>query len=162
MAQPHDRPAANPGGMECEECGAIFVGAEWHSRCAVCEGRAKPMPAAPDVTKKTDAELIAEGVICCDKATKGGTLVSFNPFNAVVQCHACGAVYRPREDVDELLERATGALEEIVLRTAPYEGDPEWPLISGVNAVARAALIRKRTGVDLEKERHRKRQDYRP
>jgi rubredoxin len=95
MAQPHDRPAANPGGMQCEDCGAIFVGAEWHARCAVCEGKAQPMPAAPEPTKKTDAQLIEEGVICCDKATKGGTLVSFNLFNAVVQCHACGTVYTP-------------------------------------------------------------------
>lgn len=31
-----DRPAAEPGGMECEECGRIFIGAEWHALCAVC------------------------------------------------------------------------------------------------------------------------------
>ena len=31
-----DRPARNPGGMECEKCGAIFIGEEWHVYCAVC------------------------------------------------------------------------------------------------------------------------------
>lgn len=31
-----DRPTSNPGGMECEKCGCIFVGAEWHQFCRVC------------------------------------------------------------------------------------------------------------------------------
>lgn len=35
--QKRDRPAANPGGMECEECGGIFIGEEWHSRCKICD-----------------------------------------------------------------------------------------------------------------------------
>lgn len=32
-----DRPATNPGGMQCEACDEIFIGEEWHSYCAVCE-----------------------------------------------------------------------------------------------------------------------------
>ncbi len=37
MSKPHDRPATSPGGMDCQECGVIFVGEEWHHLCAVCE-----------------------------------------------------------------------------------------------------------------------------
>lgn len=37
MSAPHDRPAhGEPGGCECFTCGAIFIGAPWHSECAVC------------------------------------------------------------------------------------------------------------------------------
>ncbi len=36
MSAPHDRPTKEPGGMECQECGVIFIGAEWHALCAVC------------------------------------------------------------------------------------------------------------------------------
>lgn len=37
MSAPFDRPAyGNPGGCECMKCGVIFIGAEWHSECAVC------------------------------------------------------------------------------------------------------------------------------
>lgn len=31
-----DRPAREPGGMECGRCGCIFIGEEWHGFCAVC------------------------------------------------------------------------------------------------------------------------------
>ncbi len=31
-----DRPAEEPGGCECMNCGCIFIGAEWHDKCAVC------------------------------------------------------------------------------------------------------------------------------
>jgi hypothetical protein len=31
-----NRPAKNPGGMQCERCDEIFVGEDWHSFCAVC------------------------------------------------------------------------------------------------------------------------------
>jgi len=31
-----DRPARNPGGMECVRCGVIFIGEEWHDLCARC------------------------------------------------------------------------------------------------------------------------------
>lgn len=34
--QKRDRPAKNPGGMICEDCGEIFIGEEWHSWCAIC------------------------------------------------------------------------------------------------------------------------------
>jgi hypothetical protein len=30
------RPASEPGGQECNQCGCIFIGAEWHAVCAVC------------------------------------------------------------------------------------------------------------------------------
>ena len=31
-----DRPAKNPGGVQCERCDAIFVGEEWHTLCGIC------------------------------------------------------------------------------------------------------------------------------
>ena len=31
-----DRPTTEPGGCECDKCGCIFIGAEWHAVCAVC------------------------------------------------------------------------------------------------------------------------------
>jgi hypothetical protein len=31
-----DRPAKNPGGMQCEKCDEIFIGEEWHVLCAIC------------------------------------------------------------------------------------------------------------------------------
>ena len=31
-----DRAARNPGGMECDSCGCIFIGEEWHHLCAAC------------------------------------------------------------------------------------------------------------------------------
>jgi len=31
-----NRPAQEPGGCECSTCGVIFIGAEWHTECAVC------------------------------------------------------------------------------------------------------------------------------
>lgn len=40
MSEPNttkrDRPARNPGGVECTRCGCIFVGEEWHQFCLVC------------------------------------------------------------------------------------------------------------------------------
>lgn len=37
-----DRPASeNPGGCECERCGCIFIGEEWHSFCGVCINEVK-------------------------------------------------------------------------------------------------------------------------
>ena len=37
MSAPYDRPAhGEPGGCECFTCGVIFIGAPWHSECAVC------------------------------------------------------------------------------------------------------------------------------
>lgn len=37
MSKPYDRPAKTPGGCECECCGVIFVGEEWHILCALCD-----------------------------------------------------------------------------------------------------------------------------
>lgn len=31
-----DRPATNPGGMICDQCGNVFIGEEWHMFCAIC------------------------------------------------------------------------------------------------------------------------------
>lgn len=31
-----DRPAHNPGGVECAKCECVFVGEEWHTLCRVC------------------------------------------------------------------------------------------------------------------------------
>jgi hypothetical protein len=31
-----DRPAKEPGGCECMNCGVIFIGAEWHTLCGIC------------------------------------------------------------------------------------------------------------------------------
>jgi len=39
-----DRDARNPGGMECERCGCIFVGAEWHTICGECVDAASAAP----------------------------------------------------------------------------------------------------------------------
>ncbi len=30
------RATDEPGGQECNDCGCIFIGAEWHSVCSVC------------------------------------------------------------------------------------------------------------------------------
>ncbi len=38
------RPASEPGGMECNSCGCIFIGAEWHALCAVCDAALKGGP----------------------------------------------------------------------------------------------------------------------
>ena len=44
-----DRPAKQPGGQECSECGCIFIGEEWHALCRVCEEArsAAPQQSAP-------------------------------------------------------------------------------------------------------------------
>lgn len=39
MSAPYDRPTSNPGGMDCQHCGVIFVGDESHSLCAVCAAK---------------------------------------------------------------------------------------------------------------------------
>lgn len=31
-----DRPARDPGGVECNRCGETFVGEPWHMFCAIC------------------------------------------------------------------------------------------------------------------------------
>jgi len=32
-----NRPANNPGGMECQKCQCIFIGEEWHAYCGDCQ-----------------------------------------------------------------------------------------------------------------------------
>lgn len=34
--QKRDRPAKTPGGMDCQRCGEVFIGEEWHTLCAIC------------------------------------------------------------------------------------------------------------------------------
>ena len=34
-----DRPTSIPGGVDCQECGAIFTGEEWHSECGICHAK---------------------------------------------------------------------------------------------------------------------------
>jgi hypothetical protein len=31
-----DRPSEAPGGCECQHCGCVFIGEEWHQFCGVC------------------------------------------------------------------------------------------------------------------------------
>ena len=57
MSKPYDRPATEPGGMECMDCGVIFVGAEWHDRCAVCAAK----PQNPDDIRKAAEAVIDRG-----------------------------------------------------------------------------------------------------
>lgn len=38
MSYPYDRATEDPGGMQCEECDVIFIGADYHRICAVCAG----------------------------------------------------------------------------------------------------------------------------
>lgn len=42
LAGSRDRATHEPGGCECNRCGAIFVGAEWHDLCGMCW--AEPAP----------------------------------------------------------------------------------------------------------------------
>lgn len=42
MAKPYDRMTEEPGGMQCEECDVIFIGADYHRVCAVCAGINEP------------------------------------------------------------------------------------------------------------------------
>lgn len=37
-APKRDRATSEPGGCECDECGAIFIGGPEHNLCAVCVG----------------------------------------------------------------------------------------------------------------------------
>ena len=39
LSEERNRAASEPGGCECMTCGAIFVGAEWHTECGVCWDR---------------------------------------------------------------------------------------------------------------------------
>ncbi|RWL14859.1 MAG: hypothetical protein EOR57_31430 [Mesorhizobium sp.] len=49
MSAPYDRPAADPGGMECMDCGVIFVGSAAHDQCAVCANNGwMPIETAPN------------------------------------------------------------------------------------------------------------------
>lgn len=48
-----DRPATNPGGMQCDACDEIFIGEEWHSLCAICEEARRTADAAADTSHRT-------------------------------------------------------------------------------------------------------------
>lgn len=49
-----DRPAKNPGGMQCEKCDEIFIGEEWHVFCAICIQQA-----ADDLAEKQNLDTIS-------------------------------------------------------------------------------------------------------
>jgi len=52
-----DRPAANPGGMQCERCDEIFIGEEWHACCAICLEKLQQRQAALKTAKgKSDEQ----------------------------------------------------------------------------------------------------------
>jgi hypothetical protein len=54
MSAPYDRPAhGEPGGCECFDCGVIFIGAPWHTTCAVCA--AQGIDARSDETRSGSA-----------------------------------------------------------------------------------------------------------
>lgn len=70
-----DRPATNPGGMECMRCSVTFIGEEWHHLCGVCY-RESPTPEELDrkadlierycggmLTRLKDQLLISEVVV---------------------------------------------------------------------------------------------------
>ena len=57
MSYPYDRATQDPGGMECEECNVIFIGAEYHRICAVCAGINEPP--APRVVSHQNNDLSA-------------------------------------------------------------------------------------------------------
>lgn len=52
-----DRPAKDPGGCECMDCGAIFVGAEWHTECGICAAWSGDGPTPFDTDDKFRAWL---------------------------------------------------------------------------------------------------------
>lgn len=37
QAPNRNRPAVEPGGMQCENCDEIFIGEDWHAYCALCQ-----------------------------------------------------------------------------------------------------------------------------
>lgn len=51
---PHDRPASEPGGMQCEKCDVIFIGAEWHAFCGVCLKQEQPLAQEPSALTPHD------------------------------------------------------------------------------------------------------------
>jgi hypothetical protein len=44
LADRRNRDAREPGGVQCEKCGSVFIGAEWHVLCGMCidHGVAQP------------------------------------------------------------------------------------------------------------------------
>lgn len=52
MSKPYDRATTEPGGMQCENCYVIFVGAEWHDLCGVCVEKHGPFFRRTDTAQK--------------------------------------------------------------------------------------------------------------
>ena len=50
-----NRATLNPGGMECEECGVIFVGSITHALCGICNARRLlALPENADLAERID------------------------------------------------------------------------------------------------------------
>lgn len=79
---------------------------------------------------ETLADMVSKGVVCCEAATAGGSVLSFNPFNAVVQCHACGRTYRPLFHCGARLQGTAGGNNP---------ADCDWP-VCGCDAYATKVL----------------------
>lgn len=61
MSAPFDRPAhGEPGGCECFTCGVIFIGAEWHTQCGVCNAQAIEARRAATGTGAVHESAVAE------------------------------------------------------------------------------------------------------
>jgi len=58
----YDRAAKEPGGVECIECGRIFIGEPWHSLCAVCFAKPSYAQLAESLDQSLShlRELVAE------------------------------------------------------------------------------------------------------
>jgi hypothetical protein len=70
MSAPFDRPAyGDPGGCDCHNCGVIFIGAPWHTLCAVCDSDAAAI-AAPcgDMAVPQDQHARPEGIARTEEA----------------------------------------------------------------------------------------------
>jgi hypothetical protein len=64
-----DRAAINPGGMECQTCGHIFIGEEWHTQCAVCVSaqESKPVISLPHSAEMRE---LAKQALIANERTK--------------------------------------------------------------------------------------------
>lgn len=79
MSRPYDRAATEPGGCECMTCGVIFVGAEWHTECAICAAR--PAPPVRDTCPECNGMASGVGGKC--RCCGGEGTVVFYPIGSL-------------------------------------------------------------------------------